>query len=176
MIVVTAPTGNIGQQVVERLLDSGEPMRVIARDPFRLSLQVHGRLEVVEGSHGDRGIVSRAHAGLVTASLAMDDLIAGTGVSYRSLTMPSFMDNILRQVGSIRERGLFSLPIDGDRKLPACATRDIAPQAFVMFKSVTLPSMPPRSECAGGTAVRSHRAWRPRSLRRKCGSRRSRPS
>lgn len=40
--------------------------------------------------------------------------------------MPLFMDNMLRQAGSIRDRGAFSLPIDGDRKLPTCATRDIA--------------------------------------------------
>jgi uncharacterized protein YbjT (DUF2867 family) len=66
------------------------------------------------------------NAGLVTASLAMDDLIASTGVSYRALTMPSFMDNLLRQVESIKNQGMFSLPISGDLKQPSCATRDIA--------------------------------------------------
>jgi hypothetical protein len=52
------------------------------------------------------------NAGWVTASLAMDDLIAGTGVSYRALTMPSFMDNILRQVEAIKSRGMFSAVVD----------------------------------------------------------------
>ena len=33
MIVVTAPTGLIGHQVLQNLLDSGEPVRVIVRDP-----------------------------------------------------------------------------------------------------------------------------------------------
>jgi uncharacterized protein YbjT (DUF2867 family) len=56
----------------------------------------------------------------------MEDLIAGTGVAFRALTMPSFMDNILRQSESIRTRGIFFSPVSGDRKLPACATRDIA--------------------------------------------------
>jgi len=56
----------------------------------------------------------------------MDDLIASTGVSYRALTMPSFMDNLLRQVESIKKEGLFSLPISGGLKQPSCATRDIA--------------------------------------------------
>jgi uncharacterized protein YbjT (DUF2867 family) len=65
----------------------------------------------------------------VTASLAMDDLIASAGVSYRALTMPSFMDNLLRQVESIRDRGVFVTPVSGDRKLPSCATRDIAATA-----------------------------------------------
>jgi hypothetical protein len=41
------------------------------------------------------------HAGLVTASLAMDDLIASSGASYRAVTMP-FIDNLLRQVESIK--------------------------------------------------------------------------
>ncbi len=40
--------------------------------------------------------------------------------------MPSFMDNILRQVQPIKSRGMFFSPIAGDRKLPTCATRDIA--------------------------------------------------
>ncbi len=60
------------------------------------------------------------------ASLAMDDLIASTGVNYRALTMPGFMDNMLRQVELIKTQGMFFWPISGDRKLPTCATRDIA--------------------------------------------------
>jgi uncharacterized protein YbjT (DUF2867 family) len=56
----------------------------------------------------------------------MDDLIASTGVSYRALALPSFMDNMLRQVEPIRSQGMFFLPISGDRKVPTCATRDIA--------------------------------------------------
>jgi uncharacterized protein YbjT (DUF2867 family) len=56
----------------------------------------------------------------------MDDLIAGTGVSYRALTCPSFMDNTLRQAAAIRNQGMFFSPIAADRRLPAVATRDIA--------------------------------------------------
>ena len=183
MIVVTAPTSTIGRQVLGTILDAGEPVRVIARDPSRLSPQTRGRVEVVQGSHSDGDVVDRAfegadavfwlvpadprapsaeaayvgfsrpacaafrsqgvkhvvgvsalgrgtavagQAGHVSASLKMDDLIAGTGVSYRALLNPSFMDNILRQLEPIRNQGVFFWPIDGDRKVPACATRDIA--------------------------------------------------
>ena len=49
MIVITAPTGNIGHQVVENVLGSGEAIRVIARDPSRLPAQVLDRAEVVDG-------------------------------------------------------------------------------------------------------------------------------
>jgi len=65
-------------------------------------------------------------AGLVTASLAMDDAIAGSGVGYRALALPGFMDNMLRSVASIRDRGVFGWPSSPDRKLPTCSTGDIA--------------------------------------------------
>jgi uncharacterized protein YbjT (DUF2867 family) len=71
--------------------------------------------------------------GLVSASLAMDDLIGSTGVSYRALTMPSFMDNLLTQVETIKSQGRFFSPIAGDRKLPSCATRDIAAVAATLL-------------------------------------------
>jgi nucleoside-diphosphate-sugar epimerase len=63
MIVVTAPTSNIGRQVVERLIEASQPIRVIARDPSRLSPQLHERVEVVQGSHGDAEAVNMAFAG-----------------------------------------------------------------------------------------------------------------
>ncbi len=53
-------------------------------------------------------------------------MIAATGVSYRALAMPGFMDNTLRQVASIKSKGIISSPIPGDLKSAACATRDIA--------------------------------------------------
>jgi uncharacterized protein YbjT (DUF2867 family) len=56
----------------------------------------------------------------------MDDLLAGTGVSYRALTMSSFMDNLLRQTELIKNQGMFTLPISGSRTMPVCAVRDIA--------------------------------------------------
>jgi len=46
MIVVTAPTGNIGSQVLAKILDSGERIRVIARDPSKLPARALGRVEV----------------------------------------------------------------------------------------------------------------------------------
>jgi uncharacterized protein YbjT (DUF2867 family) len=186
MIVITTPTGLIGHQIFDNLLDSGEALRVIARDPSAMPADVRERVDVVEGSHGDlaivdaafagadavfwltppdprapsvhaayvdftqpaaeafkrqgvgrvvgvsalgRGTVWAGHAGYVTASLATDDVIASTGVAYRALTNPSFMDNIVRQAESITRQGSFFSPIDGHRKLPAVATRDIAATA-----------------------------------------------
>jgi uncharacterized protein YbjT (DUF2867 family) len=181
MIVITTPTGTIGRQVLENVLGGNEPIRVIARDPSRLPPVTRGRIDIVQGSHGDADVVNKAfagadsvfwlvppdfqaksldaayldftrpacqaiksqgvkrvvivsalgrgvtnNAGFVSASLAMDDLIASTGVSHRALTMPSFMDNMLRQAGSIKNQGMFFSPLSADRKFPTCATRDIA--------------------------------------------------
>lgn len=181
MIVVTAPTGQIGHHVVEDLLAVGEPVRVVVRDAAKLADGVADRVEVVEGSHGDEGTIDRAldgatslfwlappdpgktldkvyldftrpavdairrhavkrvvavtalgrgtawarKAGLVTASIAMDDLLMSSGAAFRGLAMPSFMDNMLRQVDAIRGQGVFFGPIDANKRAPTTATRDM---------------------------------------------------
>ncbi len=89
----------------------------------------HGVKRVVGVSALGRGTELGRRAGLVSASLAMDERIAAAGVAYRALACPSFMDNILRQVDSIRDRGEFIGPIRADHKIPTCATRDIASAA-----------------------------------------------
>jgi uncharacterized protein YbjT (DUF2867 family) len=189
MIVITTPTGQIGRQVLDRILDSGEAARVIARDPSRLPARVRARAEVVQGSHGDAGAITKAlagadrmfwlvpppgfrhagraeryyldftrpacqaiasqgtrvagistlghgyqgQAGLLSAALAMDRLIAGTGAAYRALALPFFMENLLRQAQEIAEEGTFSMANAADRPLPTIATRDIAAAAAALL-------------------------------------------
>lgn len=89
----------------------------------------HGVGHVVGVSALGRGTPVADRAGLVTASLAMDDFIAASGVAYRALANPSFMDNLLRDVDSIRDDGVFTLTVDANRKAPSAATRDIAAAA-----------------------------------------------
>ncbi|MFF4324514.1 NAD(P)H-binding protein [Streptomyces sp. NPDC001568] len=186
MIVITAPTGNIGRRLLSLLVEAaparGEELRVVVRDPARLPEAVRERVEVVTGSHGDAATVERAfagadavfwlvppdasttpdeaysgftrpaalafaahgvghvvgvsalgrgtpqadRAGLVTASLAMDDLIAGSGVAYRALANPSFFENLLEEADSIREHGVFVDTGAADRPAPLVAVADIA--------------------------------------------------
>ena len=189
MIVITTPTGQIGRQVLDRILDSGEAARVIARDPSRLPAHVRARAEVVQGSHGDADVITKAlggadrmfwlvpppgfrhadsseryyldftqpacqaiasqgvrvvgistlghgyqgKAGLLSAALAMDKLIEGTGAAYRALALPFFMENLLRQAQAITEHGTFSMANAADRPLPAVATRDIAAAAAALL-------------------------------------------
>ena len=186
MIVITTPVGQIGRQVLGNLLESGEQLRVIARDPSQLPADIREDLDIVEGSHGDAAVVDKAfagadavfwvtpldprapsvdaafagftrpaaeafhrhgvgrvvgvsmlgrgtpwaaQAGFATGSLAMDDLIAASGVAYRALANPYFMEDTARQAQSIKNQGLFFYPIAGDRKRPTVATRDIAAAA-----------------------------------------------
>ncbi|MFF2785617.1 NAD(P)H-binding protein [Streptomyces sp. NPDC058049] len=189
MIVITAPTGNIGRRLLSLLVETapahGEELRVVVRDPARIPDAVRGRVEVVTGSHGDPATVERAftgadavfwlvppdasltpeeaysgftrpaarafaahsvghvvgvsalgrgtpqagRAGLVTASLAMDDLIADSGVAYRALANPSFFENLLEEAGSIRENGVFTDTVAADRPAPVVAVADIAATA-----------------------------------------------
>ncbi|MGW3783494.1 NmrA family NAD(P)-binding protein [Micromonospora chokoriensis] len=192
MIVVTAPTGNIGGRLVQDLLDVGAPVRVVARDPARLAPGVVEQVEVVRGSHGDPAVAAEAFAGAaavfwlvladplstsldaaysgftrpvldalatvprvvgisalgrgtpvagqaghVTATLAMDDLIAATGVPYRALTMPSFMDNVLWQLAPITRQGVLYGPIAPDLSAPTVAARDIAATAARLLRDDT---------------------------------------
>lgn len=193
MIVITAPTGNIGRHLLPLLLDSApardEALRVVVRDPARLPDAVRERVEVITGSHGDPEVVDRAfdgadavfwlvppdasltpeeaycgftqpaakaltahgvghvvgvsalgrgtpvaaRAGLVSASLAMDDLIAGTGVAYRGLANPSFFENVLEEADSIREKGVFTDAVAADRRAPLVAVADIAAAAAALL-------------------------------------------
>jgi uncharacterized protein YbjT (DUF2867 family) len=189
MIVITAPTGNIGRRLLSLLLETApareEQLRVVVRDPARLPEAVRAQVDVITGSHGDAGTVERAftgadavfwlvppdasltpeqaysgftrpaarafathgvahvvgvsalgrgtpqaaQAGLVTASLAMDDLIAGSGVAYRALANPSFFENLLEEADSIRDSGVFTDTVAADRPAPLVAAADIAATA-----------------------------------------------
>src|SRR3954462_10996674 len=63
MIVVTAPTSNIGSQLLDHLIAADAAVRVIARDPARMRREVRERVESVQGSHGDADVVNAAFAG-----------------------------------------------------------------------------------------------------------------
>lgn len=69
------------------------------------------------------------NAGPVSATFAADAEIESTGVDYRALWCPGFMENVLRYVGTIKSEGAFYLPCRPDLKVPLAATRDIAGSA-----------------------------------------------
>lgn len=79
---------------------------------------------VVAVSSLGRGVAR--HAGQASAALGVDHLIESTGVDYRALCPPGFMDNLLWQIESIVGHGTTYSTIPPDVRLPTCATRDIA--------------------------------------------------
>ncbi len=105
--------------------------------PAAEAIRSQGVKHVVDVSALGRGTTWAGQAGHVTASLAMDDLIAGTGVAFRALTAPSFMDNLLRQARVIKEQGAFFDGISPDSKRPTVATRDIAAVAARLLLDTT---------------------------------------
>ena len=183
MIVVTAPTGHIGSQLVPRLLTAGAPVRVIARQPEKLPAEIQSRVEIVRGSsddikvlslafkdadavfwlvppsfqHPDLGAYMRhftepacaaiaaqgvqrvvavsglgrgvAKSSFVLSGFGMDEMIERTGVNYRALWCPAFMENTLWQVQSIKHQSTFFAPNRPDVRTPLVATRDIAASA-----------------------------------------------
>lgn len=181
MIVVTAPTGQIGSKLVRALLERGSDVRVVVRDASRLDEDVRDRVEAVEGSHGDSavldealagadalfwlvppnpaapstrehylafarvasqaiarhkvghvvGVSSAGHgwpkpAGVLSSAFAMDAELRTSGAAYRALSMPFYLENLLRQLDGILSRGSFALTGAADAPMPTVATRDIA--------------------------------------------------
>jgi uncharacterized protein YbjT (DUF2867 family) len=188
MLVITTPTGQIGRQVLARLLDRQHPIRVIVRDPMRLEAGVRSQVDIVQGSHADPAVLDRAlegadalfwlippgltgasavdrylamtrpaadaihrhgvahvvgissaghdwptRAGVLSAAFAMDAEIERTTAAYRALSMPFYMENLLQQLGAIREHGTFALAQAADRPLATVATRDIAATAAALL-------------------------------------------
>ncbi|MEM7711715.1 MAG: NAD(P)H-binding protein [Pseudomonadota bacterium] len=91
--------------------------------PFADALPASSVSHVVGVSALGRGWAKPA--GLVSASLAMDDGIAATGVAYRGLACASLMDNLMRQLDALRSGALYA-PTPGDLPLPHVAKADVA--------------------------------------------------
>jgi len=151
--------------------------------PAAEAIREQGVKRVVSVSSLGRGTDVVDRAGHITASLAMDDLIAGTGVAFRALAMPAYMDNLLRQTQAIKEQGSFFDITSPDRERPTVATRDIAAIAAGLLLDNTwsgqeeVPALGPEdlsnNDMAAivsevlGTVVRyqriSRQAWRDRA-------------
>lgn len=77
MILVTGATGNVGRELTEQLLQSGQAMRILTRDPGKVPAW-HGRLEVAVGDLGKPETLDAAFEDvgclfLVTASTEQDE-------------------------------------------------------------------------------------------------------
>lgn len=103
MIVITAPTSKIGRQVLERVLESGEDIRVITRDPLRIPEAVRERVEVIQGSHADREVVHRAFEGAdaVFWLVPADKQAVSVYDTYVRFSIPAADAIIRRRIGRV---------------------------------------------------------------------------
>ena len=76
-------------------------------------------------------------AGPLSAAWAMDEVLERSGAAYRSIQPPFFMENLLRQLALIRDRGMFVLTADPDEPMPAVATADVARTAAGLLADPT---------------------------------------
>ncbi len=92
--------------------------------PVAEAVRAHGVPRLVAVSSLGRGFPGPA--GLLSAAWAMDELLESSGAAYRSLQPPFFMENLLHQVGLLRDQGIFVLTAAPDAPLAAVATIDVA--------------------------------------------------
>ncbi|MFI7294384.1 NAD(P)H-binding protein [Streptomyces sp. NPDC050121] len=149
MIVVTTPTGQIGREVVARLLDAGEgsaPVRVIVRDPGSLAPGVRERVDVVQGSHADPAVLKEACQGadqvfwLVPPTPTAPDAEAHYGAFTDRLCEVIEAQGLERVVavstlgrGVARDAGLISVGLAMDERIAATGVpyRALCPPALM---------------------------------------------
>jgi uncharacterized protein YbjT (DUF2867 family) len=75
-----------------------------------------------------------AKAGVVSSAFAKDAELERAGLHVRALWCPGFMENMLREVQSLRTQGRFVAPRRPDLEAPFVATRDIAASAARLLR------------------------------------------
>jgi uncharacterized protein YbjT (DUF2867 family) len=101
MIVVTTPTGQIGRDVVQNLLNADQRVCVIARHAHKLPEALRDRVEVIEGSHGDAATVEQAFEGAEAVLwVAPPDMKKTLEQAYVEFSQPAA--KVLRRLGGRR--------------------------------------------------------------------------
>lgn len=170
MIVVTAPTGQIGQQVVRNLLKHDASVRVIARDPSKLPSRIRSKVDIIEGSHATPEIVKRAFDGaetvfwLVPADEKADSVMAAY-VDFSRPAAAALKATRVKRVVSVTALGR-NTPVAADA---GYVTGSLAMDDLIASTGVWTSG---RSPCRPSWTISSCRP--PRSKARACSSRRFR--
>ena len=93
--------------------------------PALMAIKSQQVKRVVDVSVLGRGTELAKKAGPITASLAKDEEIERSGVDYCALWCPALMENMLNNVQTIKQQGMFYSPSHPDFKTPQVSTKDI---------------------------------------------------
>ena len=135
-------TGSMDDEVVmERALQGAESVFLVVPPSFTdnndtayflrftrpalKAAKTQGVRRIVDVSVLGRNTALSQKAGPITASLAKDAEIERSGVDYRALWCPALMDNMLNNVQTIKQQGMFFSPSHPDVKTPQVATKDV---------------------------------------------------
>lgn len=75
-IAVTTPTGNVGSQLVRRLVQAGDKPVVLVRDPSRLDPEVTAYVDARQGDLADQAYVTAALDGVEALYLVIPEVLA----------------------------------------------------------------------------------------------------
>ena len=97
MILITTPTGHIGSKVLEKLIKTNEKLRVLARDPWKLSSEVKSKSEIMQGSLDDSDFVSKAYDGAQSLFLVIPPTMNCTDVNEYYLNFAKVSCDAIRK-------------------------------------------------------------------------------
>ncbi|MDP4510930.1 NAD(P)H-binding protein [Nonomuraea turcica] len=184
MIVVTTPSGQIGAQVLDKVLDSDEHIRVVVRDPSRLEAKARDRVEVVHGSHDDPDVVTKAFAGadtvfwVVPPNMRVQNVVdyyedftrpASEAIKAQGVKRVVAVSSLGRESGEIAKRtGHLSAAFAMDDLLEATgvsyrATSDVTAAATTLLLDDSWSGRGPAASCASPSKSRPNGLVRPGS-------------
>jgi uncharacterized protein YbjT (DUF2867 family) len=66
MLLITTPTGNTGHSILRQIVQMGQPVRVLVRDPQKIPHEIRTQIEIVQGSLLDLHTLIHAMEGCET--------------------------------------------------------------------------------------------------------------
>lgn len=145
MIVITGPTGQVGSQLLARMVKGEEPIRVIARDPSRLPAPIRERVEIVEGSYKEPAIVMKAFEGADSVFWLPigDPAAASAEAAFVDMSRPAaeaIRKHGVRHVVSVSALGR-GWPKDAGHATASIRMDDMLAETGASFRALACPSL-----------------------------------
>jgi len=144
MLVVTTPTGRIGSQVLDRVLDAHDGgVRVLVREPGRLAAATASRVEIVRGSLTDPDALAEAFDGSSSVFWLLPPDATAQSVEEHLLAFARPLRDAL--VGSTVQRVVyvtgFSTGLTGAAEDPNLDLDGLIAAAGVSTRALRLPAL-----------------------------------